>query len=277
MEPLLHVLRNGLDHGLEDASERAALGKPATATIHLRAERQGEHVVVEVEDDGRGVDVARVRDVAHQRGVAPEAAIAAMSDEEAISLIFSPGFSTANQVTDLSGRGVGMDVVRTTIERLGGRVSISSEPQRGTTVRFTLPFTVMMTQVLTVEAAGQVFGVPLEAVVETVRVGRNAISPVGAARAMVLRGRTLPVIDLAQALGDQARPSEGDANVLIVAVAGQLGGLEVDRLGERMDVMLKPPEGLLAGIPGIDGTTLLGDGRVLVVLDLGTVFGNANG
>ena len=276
-EPLLHVLRNGLDHGLEDASERAALGKPATATIHLRAERQGEHVVIEVEDDGRGIDVARVRDVARQRNAAPEAAIAAMSDEEAINLIFAPGFSTASHVTDLSGRGVGMDIVRNTIERLGGRVSVSSQRQRGTTVRFTLPFTVMMTQVLTVEAAGQVFGVPLEAVVETVRVGRSAIAPVGAARAMVLRDRTLPVIDLGQALGREARASEGDANVLIVAVAGQLGGLEVDRLGDRMDVMLKPPEGLLAGIPGIDGTTLLGDGRVLIVLDLGEIFGNADG
>jgi two-component system chemotaxis sensor kinase CheA len=276
-EPLLHVLRNGLDHGLEDTAERAALGKPATATIHLRAERQGEHVVIEVEDDGRGIDVARVRDVARQRNAAPEATIAAMSDEEAIDLIFAPGFSTASQVTDLSGRGVGMDIVRNTIERLGGRVSVSSRRQRGTTVRFILPFTVMMTQVLTVEAAGQVFGVPLEAVMETVRVGRDAISPVGAARAMVLRQRTLPVIDLGQALGGGARAPEGDANVLIVAVAGQLGGLEVDRLGERMNVMLKPPAGLLAGIPGIDGTTLLGDGRVLIVLDLGEIFGNADG
>ena len=265
-----------LDHGLEDATERAALGKPATATIHLRAERQGEHVVIEVEDDGRGIDVARVRDIAHLRNVAPEAAITAMSDEEVIGLIFAPGFSTASQVTDLSGRGVGMDIVRATIERLGGRVSVLSEPQRGTTVRFTLPFTVMMTQVLTVEAAGQVFGVPLEAVVETIRVGRSAISPVGAARAMVLRDRTLPVIDLGQALGREASASADNANVLIVSVAGQLGGLEVDRLGERMDVMLKPPEGLLAGIPGIDGTTLLGDGRVLIVLDLGTIFGNAD-
>jgi two-component system chemotaxis sensor kinase CheA len=276
-EPLLHVLRNGLDHGLEDAAERAKLGKPATATIRLRAERQGEHVVIEVEDDGRGIDVARVREVARRRNAAPEAAIAAMSDEEAINLIFAPGFSTARQVTDLSGRGVGMDVVRTAIERLGGRVSVSSQRQRGTTVRFTLPFTVMMTQVLTVEAAGQVFGVPLEAVVETVRVGRSAISPVGAARAMVLRDRTLPVIDLGEALGRKPRSPEGDLTVLVVAVAGQLGGLEVDRLGERMDVMLKPPGGLLAGIPGIDGTTLLGDGRVLIVLDLGEIFGNADG
>lgn len=276
-EPLLHVLRNGLDHGVESAAERAALGKPATATIRLRAARQGEHVVIEVEDDGRGIDAARIREVARQRNVAAEAAIETMTDDEAIDLIFAPGFSTATEVTALSGRGVGMDIVRTTIERLGGRVSLSSEPQRGTTVRLALPFTVMMTKVLTVEAAGQVFGVPLEAVVETVRIGRGAISPIGAARAMVLRGRTIPVIDLAQALGQEGQESSADAIVLVVAVAGQLGGLEVDRLGSRMDVMLKPPEGLLAGVPGIEGTTLLGDGRVLIVLDLHKMLGNAGG
>jgi two-component system chemotaxis sensor kinase CheA len=276
-EPLLHVLRNGLDHGLEGAAERAALGKPATATIQLRAARQGAHVVIEVEDDGRGVDVTRVREVARQRDVASQAMLDAMSDDEIVDLIFAPGFSTASEVTGLSGRGVGMDIVRSTVERLGGRVTVSSRPQRGTTVRFTLPFTVMMTQVLTVEAAGQVFGVPMDAVVETVRVGRDAIRPVGAARALVLRNRTLPVIDLGKALGRDASVSDGEANVLVVSVAGQWGGLEVDRLGDRLDVMLKPPEGLLSGVPGIDGTTLLGDGRVLIVLDLHEIFGNARG
>ena len=276
-EPLLHVLRNSLDHGLENAADRAALGKPATATIVLRAGRQGEHVIIEVEDDGRGIDVARVREVARARNVASQAALDGLSDDEVIDLIFAPGFSTSAEVTDLSGRGVGMDVVRTSIERLGGRVTVSSRRQRGTIVRFTLPFTVMMTQVLTVEAAGQVFGVPMDAVVETVRVNRDAIAPIGAARALVLRNRTVPVIDLGQALGRKPSASAGDATVLIVSVAGQWGGLEVDRLGERLDVMLKPPEGLLAGVPGIDGTTLLGDGRVLIVLDLHEIMNNAGG
>lgn len=274
-EPLLHVLRNSLDHGLESPAERSALGKPAIATIHLRAARQGEHVAIEVEDDGRGIDVARVREVARQRRILSDAALDSMSEEGVVNLIFAPGFSTATEVTDLSGRGVGMDVVRTTVERLGGRVGVSSQSGRGTIVRFTLPFTVMMTQVLTVEAAGQVYGVPMEAVVETARVSRAAIVPVGATHAMVLRDRTLPVLDLGEALGRLGTASGSDANVLVVNVGGHLGGIEVDRLGSRLEVMLKPPEGLLAGVPGIDGTTLLGDGRVLIVLDLEAIFDNA--
>jgi len=275
-EPLLHVLRNALDHGIEGADERRSAGKPATATIRLRAARLGDRVVIDIEDDGRGIDVARVREVARGRAVAPAPRIAAMSDDEVVELIFAPGFSTVSQVTDLSGRGVGMDVVRTVIERLGGRVSVSSRPGLGTAVRFSLPFTVMMTQVLTVEAAGQVFGVPMEAVLETVRVERTAIMSIGAAKAMVLRSQTLPVIDLGRALGHEGHSRDAEANVLIVSIGGQLGGLEVDRLGDRLNVMLKAPEGLLAGVPGVDGTTLLGDGRVLIVLALGEVFRNAN-
>ena len=267
-EPLLHVVRNSLDHGIEDAEARAAAGKPAIATLWLRASRQGDRIAIEVQDDGRGLDLARIRAVAIERKLAPAETIAAMSDEEATGLIFAAGFSTASRVTDLSGRGVGMDVVRTTIERLGGRVAIASTPGAGTTVRFELPFTVMMTRVLTVEAGGQVFGIPLDAVVETVRVPRADLAPVGAAQAMVLRDRTLPVIDLARALGRAAPAGGAEVDVVVVRTAGLTAGLAVERLGERMDVMLTAPDGLLAGVPVIDGTTLLGDGRVLLVLDL---------
>jgi two-component system chemotaxis sensor kinase CheA len=272
--PLLHVLRNGLDHGVESPSDRTAQGKPETATINLRASRQGDRVIIEVGDDGCGIDVARVREVALRRNTVSEQALNTMSDEEVIDLIFAPGFSTAAEVTALSGRGVGMDVVRTTVERLGGRVTASSTAGKGTVVRFSLPFTVMMTTVLTVEASGQVFGVPMDAVIETIRVARASISAVGAARALVVRNRTLPLVDLGQALGREGKPRTDDASVLIVRVGAHLGGLEVDRLGDRIDVMLKAPEGLLAGMPGIDGTTLMGDGRVLIVLDLQSVFDN---
>jgi two-component system chemotaxis sensor kinase CheA len=267
-EPLLHVIRNSLDHGLEDVSERSALGKSEIATIHLRAARQGEHIVIEVADDGRGLDLARIRAVAIERKVAPAEAIEAMTDEEASALIFAPGFSTATKVTDLSGRGVGMDVVRTSIQRLGGQVSVVSQPRVGTTVRFLLPFTVMMTRVMTVEAANQMFGLPMEAIRETVRIPRSAITLIGAAKAFVLRDRTVPLIDLGEALGGLGRPHSAEATIIVVEASGHIGGLEVDRLGDRLDVMLTAPDGLLAGVPGIDGTTLMGDGRVLIVLDL---------
>ena len=268
-EPLLHVLRNALDHGVESPAARIAAGKSASATITLRARRANDNVVVEVEDDGAGVDVDRVRVVAAERGLASAEALASQSDAEVVNLIFAAGFSTAAEVTNLSGRGVGMDAVRSAVERLGGRVTIESQAGQGTTVRFTLPFAILMSRVLTVDAGGQLFGIPLEAVLETVRVRRSEIRPVGAARAFVLRNRTVPLIDLGEVLSEQTSLAASDeANVVVAAAGGHLGGLEVDRLGERLDVMLKPMEGLLAGMPGIAGTTLLGDGRVLLVLDL---------
>jgi len=212
--------------------------------------------------------------VARSKGILSDAALAAMSDEEALELIFAPGFSTSSVVTDVSGRGVGMDVVRSTVERLGGRVSVASRPHRDTTVKLALPFTAMMTRVLTVEAGGQVFGVPLESVIETIRVPRASVVPVGATQAIAVRNRTVPVIHLGEALGGAQVDGTKEATILVVSVGGELGGLEVERLGERLDVMLKPPEGLLTGVPGIDGTTLLGDGRVLIVLDLHEIFGD---
>jgi two-component system chemotaxis sensor kinase CheA len=268
-EPLLHVVRNAMDHGIEAATERAAAGKPVNASIRLNAQRRGEHVVIEVEDDGRGVDVAKVREAAAARRIVAEDVLSAMSDEDVVDLIFMPGFSTASEVTGLSGRGVGMDAVRTAVERIGGRVTMESQPGRGSAVRFTLPFSVMMTRVMTIEAGDQMFGVPLDAVVEIVSLSRDRIHAIGEAGAFVVRNRTIPLINLARTLGNRpSRPEGSQAIAVITSISGQLGALEVDRLGERMDVMLKPTEGLLSGTPGIAGTTLMGDGRVLLILDL---------
>jgi two-component system chemotaxis sensor kinase CheA len=164
-----------------------------------------------------------------------------------------------------------MDAVRAAVERVGGKVSIASRLTQGTTVSFSLPFSVMMTQVMTVEAGGQVFGIPLDAVVETVSVAPTAVSGVGAARVMVQRNRTIPIVDLGSvlhALPQKRGRDSTDATVIIAAIAGQLVGLQVERVGERMEIMLKPLDGLLAGTPGIAGTTVLGDGRVLLVLDI---------
>ena len=174
-----------------------------------------------------------------------------MSEGAVIDLIFMPGFSTAADVTDLSGRGVGMDAVRASIEHLGGRVQLETRIGAGSTVRFVLPFSVMMTRVMTVEAGGQWYGIPLDAVIETIRVRRDEIRSVSQAHAFVLRNRTVPLIGLAATLGWARAESSSDATVVVASSGGVLGGLEVDRLGARMDVMLKPAEGLLSGIPAI--------------------------
>jgi two-component system chemotaxis sensor kinase CheA len=272
-EPLLHVLRNAVDHGIETPEQRASAGKPAMGTLILRALRDGDKVKIEVEDDGGGIDVDRVRAVARARGVATEEALATMTDAEAIDFVFAPGFSTAAAVTDLSGRGVGMDSVKSAVERLGGTVTLESRFGTGTTVRLILPFSLMMTRVMTVEVAGQVFGLPLDSVLETIIVARDLIAPIGGGRAFVLRDRTVPLVDLADTLGIVRDVSgQSSARIVVVLAAGQIGGLEVDRLGERMDVMLTPMNGLLGGMRGVAGTTLLGDGRVLIVLDAEEIF-----
>jgi two-component system, chemotaxis family, sensor kinase CheA len=272
-EPLLHVLRNAVDHGIENPERRASVGKPAMGTLVLRGRRNAENVLIEIEDDGGGIDVDRVRMIASAQGVASAEALAAMTDNEVIDMIFAPGFSTAEVVTNLSGRGVGMDTVRTAVERLGGTVALQSRPGIGTIVSLILPFSLMMTRVMTVEVAGQAFGLPLDNVVETTIVSRDAIVPIGSSQAFVMRDRTIPLIHLADTLGLARDASEQHvAKVVVVSLAGQIGGIEVDRLGERMDVMLKPMDGLLGAMSGVAGTTLLGDGRVLVVLDVQEMF-----
>jgi two-component system chemotaxis sensor kinase CheA len=268
-EPLLHVVRNALDHGIEPEAERATARKPAVATLCLRGRREGEHVLVEVEDDGRGMDTARIRNAAIERGIASKEDAAALSEDEVLDLIFVPGFSTAAEVSDVSGRGVGMDAVRTSVERLGGRVQVETRPGAGSTVRFILPFSVMMMRVISVESGGQKFGIPLDAVVETLHVPRDQIHAVGLAQAFILRNRTVPLIDLSQTLGLSLSPAKSVATVIVVALGdGQLAGLEIDRLGERINVMLKPREGLLSDLPALSGTTMSGDGSVLIILDV---------
>jgi two-component system, chemotaxis family, sensor kinase CheA len=272
-EPLLHIVRNAMDHGIESPTVRRERNKPAVATVRLHASRQGGHVLIEVDDDGGGVDVERVRTVAKERGVVSADACDAMNDEQIVELVFAPGFSTASQITGLSGRGVGMDAVRTAAERVGGTVSIVSRPGLGTSVKLVLPFSVMLTRVMTVEAAGQLFGIPLDAVIETMSVPAQSLAGIGAARAIVRRNRTLPVFELANLMQVRGPVRETEeVTIVVAAVAGQLGGLQVDRVGERMEIMLKPLDGLLTGLSGIAGTTILGDGRVLLVLDLAEVL-----
>ncbi|HEX4269409.1 MAG TPA: chemotaxis protein CheA [Steroidobacteraceae bacterium] len=267
-EPLLHLVRNAIDHGVESTGERTAAGKEPTARLRIRAERRADQVLIEISDDGAGIELSRVREVAVGRGLITQEELLTLTEAEALDLVFAPGFSTATRVTEISGRGVGMDAVRRAVERVGGHVSITSVAGRGTAVELSLPFSVMMSHVMTVEAGGQMFGLPLEAIIETTRVPQAAISRIGAAPVVVLRNRALPVIDLASVLGVEPRVDDAGATLVVAIANGECGAFRVDRIVERLDLILKPLEGLLAGTPGIMGTTLLGDGRVLLVLDI---------
>ena len=272
-DPLLHLARNALDHGVEPPAERQSAGKPASGRLTLSARSSGQQVVVELADDGRGIDPATMRRLAAERGLLPATDAAALSDDEAIQVIFAPGFSTASQITDLSGRGVGMDAVRNAVERLGGRTLLHSRVGEGTSVSIHLPASAALTSVLTITVGGERYAVPMEVVEQTVRVPADAILPAGTGRAFVLRERTVPLLELSALLGIAAEPARGDRKVLVVESLGRPVGLAVDDFSDRSEVILRPMTGLLSTIPVVSGTTLTGDGSVLFILDLPELIG----
>jgi two-component system chemotaxis sensor kinase CheA len=267
-EPLLHVLRNALDHGVEPGDRRRAAGKPEVATSRRPARAEADQVVIEVSDDGAGVDPARVREVAVRRGLLSQDAADAMEDRAAVDLIFTPGFSTAAEVSAVSGRGVGMDVVRNAATTLGGRVAVRSASGQGATVRFILPVTMVLTKVMVVACGTERYGLALDSVVETTRVLADRIVPVRAGRAFLLRDQVAPLVSLGALVGVAASGAKAAERVVVARVQGELVGFAVDAIVDRMDAAVRPMTGLLAGAPGVMGTTLLPDGAVLMILDL---------
>jgi two-component system chemotaxis sensor kinase CheA len=240
----------------------------------LRARREGDQIVIAVSDDGAGIEPAKIRAVALAKGLVKEQELDSYDHDKLLDFIFAPGFSTSAKVTDLSGRGVGMDAVRIAIEALGGQVSATSEVGVGTTVQFRLPQAVLITTVLTVRVGEEHFGIPIDVIAETVRINSERLVPIRSGQAFVLRDRTLPLLSLGALLGlPQAGLCQSDSKVLIVKSGGDLVGIKVDGLSERLDVLLRPMTGLLSGLPGVQGTALLGDGRVLLVLDLPELIG----
>jgi two-component system chemotaxis sensor kinase CheA len=269
-DPLIHVLRNSLDHGIELPQARRAAGKAAAGTIRIAARQESDRVIIEISDDGAGVDPARVRAKAVERGLIAADRAELLSDVEAVQLIFLPGFSTAEAISDLSGRGVGMDVVRTAIERINGGVELSSEFGQGTTLRLSLPLSMAVTHVMVIESAGRRLGVPMDLIVETVRVHGDDIHHFKQARTTVLRGRIVPLRALNELLALDAAPlcnEQGELAVLVVRIGQQNVGLLVDHFHGASDIILKPLEGVLAGLVGFAGTALMGDGGVLMVLN----------
>ncbi len=266
-EPLLHLLRNAIDHGLETPDRRRGVGKTPGGNIGLSFQRTGDTIIATLSDDGAGIDPDRIRQTAIARGLVTQEAAAALSDPAALRLIFLPGFSTAATLTEVSGRGVGMDAVQAAIARLRGTVEIESMVGKGTRFSLHLPANTLTTRLLVVEVGPERYGVSLDQVTETVRVDREALMPIGSGLACVLRNRTIPVLDLAALLN--LRGVDGPhAKLVLTQSGGESVALRVDGFAERIDTIVRPPSGILASARGVTGTALLGDGGVLLVLDL---------
>jgi two-component system chemotaxis sensor kinase CheA len=266
-EPLLHLVRNAIDHGIEDGAARVGAGKPAQGAVTLAVRREGDAIVISLSDDGAGIDPARLREAAVARGLLAADSAEALSDVAALRLIFTPGFSTAREVTGISGRGVGMDAVRAALDKLRGTIEIDSAAGRGTRFGVRLPANALTTRLLVIEVGENRYGVPLDQIIETVRVDNDALVPVGGGLACVLRGRTVPVLSLATLLGEVPAPA-AHAKLLVTRSAGDRVALRVDGFAERLDTVVRPPAGMLGGLRGVSGSALLGDGGVLLVLDL---------
>jgi two-component system chemotaxis sensor kinase CheA len=269
-DPLIHIVRNSLDHGIEMPDVRLAAGKPAAGRLSIRASQEADRVVIDISDDGKGIDAAVIKRKAYEKGLIDEATLERISDQEAVNLVFAAGFSTAEVVSDLSGRGVGMDVVRSAVERVNGTVSLESQAGAGTRLRLSLPLSMAVTNVIIIESDGQIFGVPMDMVVETVRVQNTAIHEIKDHQTTVLRGRLVPLRPLNELLAaghPQRANADGELATLVIRVNGEHVGIVVDDFREVVDIILKPMAGILSAVPGYAGSALLGDGSVLMVLN----------
>jgi len=274
-DPLVHIVRNSLDHGLELPEQRLAAGKARLGRLVIRAAQESDRVLIEIVDDGRGIDPAVIKRKAYEKGVIDEATLERIGDQEAINLVFGAGFSTVEAVSDLSGRGVGMDVVRSAIDKVGGTVTLTSTTGKGTTLRLSLPLSMAVSNVMIIESDRQIFGVPMDMVVETVRLPRADIHTIKRQKTIVLRGRIVPLVALNDLLGVAAAPganADDELAALVVRVGGEQVGLLVDDFREVVDVILKPLPGELARLTRYAGTALLGDGSVLMVLNPKELF-----
>jgi two-component system chemotaxis sensor kinase CheA len=275
-DPLTHMIRNAIDHGLESPEGRLAAGKPLEGTVRLHALHRSGRIVIEVADDGAGINRARVRDKAVKNGLI--AADAVLSDEETDNLIFLPGFSTADAVSELSGRGVGMDVVRRSVQALGGRIVIASRPGLGSTFTLSLPLTLAVLDGMVVTASGQTMIIPLGAILETLQPRADDMHALGTDLRMIhMRGSYVPLVDVGTALGFRSTAAEGDGvAVLVEGESGARSVLLVDAILGQRQVVIKSLEANYRAVPGIAGATVMGDGRVALILDVDVMVVQAN-
>ena len=269
-DPLTHMVRNSADHGLEPTEERVELGKPSTGTIKLSAFHEGGYIVIRIADNGRGLNTARIREKLVEKGLVGRNEVETLSDQQVHRYIFAPGFSTAAKVTNLSGRGVGMDVVRTNIEQIGGQIDLISILGSGTTFTIKIPLTLAIVSALLVVAGKQKFAVPQTSVMELVRTGQNAehkIEKINDALVLRLRNKLLPLVQLGPTLQLEAAKDEDPSFVMVIQVGERRYGLVVNDVLDTEEIVVKPLATILRDVNVFSGATILGDGSVVLILD----------
>ena len=280
-DPLIHLVRNAADHGIESPSDREAAGKPAQGTVTLDAFHRGNQIHIRVRDDGRGLDPERIRAKAVAKGILSAQDAQRLSDAQTFKLIWEPGFSTAEKITEVSGRGMGMDIVRSKIERINGSIELESEPGQGTTISIILPLTMAILPSLLTVIRGDVFAIPIEAIVEIVRASRRDLATVRGAKTARVRGRIIPIVELERIFqwhGPAAAtgPSTDEWTLVIVGSGQNEIGLAVqDVLGEE-DIVIKSLAENYRNVEGLAGASILGNGRVSLILDVPTLIDRAS-
>lgn len=272
-DPLIHIIRNSVDHGIELPEERTAKGKPAKGLLSIRAYNEGNHVIIEVYDDGKGINIQAVKDKVKEKGLMNEAELASLSPKEAMNLIFIPGLSTAQKISKVSGRGVGMDVVRTNIEKMNGQAHIDSEEGKWTKLTIKLPLTLAIMRALIVKVAEELFAIPLNTVTELVKLKEGLIKTVDKNEVLVLRNTVIPIVDLSKAFLMQC-PEDGSGYVVICSIGEKTIGIKVNSVIGQEEVVIKPLGEFLKNIKGISGATIRGDGKVILILDIPSVILN---
>ncbi len=275
-DPLVHIIRNSIDHGIEMPDYRMTQGKDPEGVVRISAYQEGNSIVIEITDDGRGIDVKKVKQKAVEKGIITEADAQRMGDPEAVNLIFMPGFSTAEKVTDVSGRGVGMDVVRTNISKINGSVEISTKDGLGSTFTIRLPLTIAIIQALMVTIGEEIYALPLASVVETVKITGKDIKTLSGSEVLNLRQQVLPLIRLRDEFKGPVSPERSEEAegqyVVVVQVGSKNLGLVVDQLPYQEEVVIKSMGQILSGIRGLAGATITGDGTVVIILDVGEIL-----
>jgi two-component system chemotaxis sensor kinase CheA len=268
-DPLVHLVRNSVDHGIEMPDDRAAAGKPRMGTVQLSASQEGDHILLTIEDDGKGMDPEKLKDIAISRGVLDSDAAARMSDVEAFNLIFAPGFSTKTEISDISGRGVGMDVVKTKINQLNGTVNIDSQLGKGTRLDIKVPLTLAILPTLMIVVGKQTFALPLGAVNEIINMDIKKTNTVDGQLTMIVRSKAIPLFFLGEWLIRGPKNIDREkGHVVVVQIGTQQVGFVVDALIGQEEVVIKPLDALLQGTPGMAGATITSDGGIALILDI---------